>query len=121
MSLELPWLDVLSLSLSLLLFFIGLLCLLSQRNEVTAAKASGISLYRLALPGVAVALGIVAFSFILQLHVLPASNRVVSQLEDRIMGREGSKEWESYPSPTRMMQNPFNEKGELAPIGSPPS
>jgi LPS export ABC transporter permease LptG len=65
----------------------------SQRNEVTAAKASGVSLYRLAVPAVAVALGVVGLGFALELKVLPASSHVVSELEDQIMGREGARSY----------------------------
>lgn len=34
MSAELPWLDLLNVSLTVLLFLIGLLCLLTQRNVI---------------------------------------------------------------------------------------
>jgi LPS export ABC transporter permease LptG len=62
--------------------------LLARSNEVTAAKALGVSLYRLALPALAAAGLVGAFAFYLELAVLPASNQRVAQLKDRIMGRE---------------------------------
>jgi len=62
--------------------------LLSRTNEVTAAKALGVSLYRLALPVVLSALLASAFSAYLEAQVLPASNEKVAQLKDRIKGKE---------------------------------
>lgn len=61
--------------------------LLSRTNEITASKALGLSLYRMALPAVAAA-GIVAgVCVLLQVEVLPASNQRVAQLKDRIRGQ----------------------------------
>lgn len=62
--------------------------LLTRTNEVTATKALGISLYRLALPALAMAGMVVMLSLYLQSEVLPASNQRVSQLRDEIRGRE---------------------------------
>ena len=63
--------------------------LLSRSNEITACKALGISLYRLALPAVAAAAVVAALAGYLQTSVLPASNQRVAQLKDQIKGREG--------------------------------
>lgn len=60
--------------------------LLSRTNEVTAAKALGVSLYRLAVPVVACAALIAAGCMLLQIEILPASNNRVAQLEDRMEG-----------------------------------
>lgn len=65
--------------------------LLARTNEVTACKALGLSLYRLALPAVAAALLITLFSGYLESSVLPASNEKVAQLKDRIRGREEAR------------------------------
>lgn len=65
--------------------------LLARTNEVTACKALGLSLYRLALPAVAAALLITLFSGYLESSVLPASNEKVAQLKDRIRGREAAR------------------------------
>jgi LPS export ABC transporter permease LptF/LPS export ABC transporter permease LptG len=62
--------------------------LLARTNEVTAAKALGLSLYRLSLPAVMAALLVTLFSGYLESSVLPASNEKVAQLKDRIRGRE---------------------------------
>ncbi len=65
--------------------------LLSRSNEVTAWKALGVSLYRLAVPACLAALTIVLFSVLLQALVLPASNARVAQITDVIKGREAPR------------------------------
>lgn len=62
--------------------------LLSRSNEVTAAKALGVSLYRLALPALVMAGLVTLLAVFLQAEVLPASNQRVAELKDRIRGRE---------------------------------
>jgi LPS export ABC transporter permease LptF/LPS export ABC transporter permease LptG len=62
--------------------------LLSRTNEVTACRALGVSLYRLALPALAAALLVSLFCTYLETEVLPASNEKVAQLRDRIRGNE---------------------------------
>ncbi|MEA2692579.1 MAG: lipopolysaccharide export system permease protein lptG [Acidobacteriota bacterium] len=62
--------------------------LLSRTNEITACKALGMSLYRIALPAVLTALVITLFCGFLGSEVLPASNERVAQIHDRIKGRE---------------------------------
>jgi LPS export ABC transporter permease LptG/LPS export ABC transporter permease LptF len=61
---------------------------LSRRNEVTACRALGVSLYRLALPGLAAGLLITGLAFLLQDRILPATNEKVAQLKNTIRGRE---------------------------------
>jgi LPS export ABC transporter permease LptF/LPS export ABC transporter permease LptG len=61
--------------------------LLSRTNEITSAKALGISLYRLALPAVAAAALVAGGCVLLQAEVLPASNQRVAQLKDRMKGQ----------------------------------
>ena len=63
--------------------------LLSQRNEVVAAKALGFSLFRLALPAMFAAVGVAVLSIALENAVLPASNAKVVELRDRIRGGAG--------------------------------
>ena len=63
--------------------------LLSRSNEVMAVKASGVSLYRLAVPAIVSAAIVVASCAFLQATVLPASNQKVAQLKDEIKGRAG--------------------------------
>ncbi len=62
--------------------------LLSRTNEVTAAKALGVSLYRLALPVIVSALLVASFCAYLETQVLPASNERVAQIRDKIKGEE---------------------------------
>jgi LPS export ABC transporter permease LptG/LPS export ABC transporter permease LptF len=62
--------------------------LLARKNEITAAKALGVSLYRLALPAIAASLVIALFCAYLESEVLPASNEKVAKLKDRIRGSE---------------------------------
>ncbi len=74
--------------------------LLSRTNEVTAAKALGISLYRLALPVIVSALLVASFCAYLETQVLPASNERVAQMRDKIKGettvrtyRRADRQW----------------------------
>lgn len=62
--------------------------LLSRSNEVTACRALGVSVYRLALPALVAALVVCLFCIYLESAVLPASNEKVAQLKDRIRGNE---------------------------------
>ena len=65
--------------------------LLSYSNEITAAKALGMSLYRLAIPALAVALGIAGLSVALETYVLPITNTRSAELMDQIKGREPTR------------------------------
>lgn len=60
--------------------------ILSRSNEVTAAKALGVSLYRLSIPAAVAAAGVALLAFGLQAAVLPASNQKVARLKDQIRG-----------------------------------
>lgn len=61
--------------------------LLARHNEVIAARALGISLYRLGVPALVGAAALGAFSVFLQAQVLPASNQKVAEAKDVIKGR----------------------------------
>ncbi|TNF76232.1 MAG: LPS export ABC transporter permease LptG [Acidobacteria bacterium] len=65
--------------------------LLSKTNEVVAAKALGVSLYRLALPALVAAAVVALLAAVLQLRVLPASNARVAQLRDQIRGKTATR------------------------------
>ncbi|MES1240509.1 MAG: LPS export ABC transporter permease LptF [Acidobacteriota bacterium] len=74
--------------------------LLGRTNEITACKALGMSLYRLALPALAASLLVTFFCGYLESSVLPASNAKVAQLKDRIRGsstvrtyRRADRQW----------------------------
>ncbi len=62
--------------------------LLSRNNEVIAAKASGVSVYRLAAPALLASLAVVGLLAFLEAKVLPSSNQRVAMLEDRIHGKK---------------------------------
>jgi LPS export ABC transporter permease LptG/LPS export ABC transporter permease LptF len=64
--------------------------LLTRTNEITACKALGMSLYRLALPALVAALSITAIGGYLESGALPAANERVAQARDKIHGREAA-------------------------------
>ncbi len=59
----------------------------SKNNEVTAFKSGGISLYRVALPVVGLAVVMSGFSYFMLDYVLPYSNQRVDQLRNKIKGK----------------------------------
>jgi LPS export ABC transporter permease LptG/LPS export ABC transporter permease LptF len=61
--------------------------ILARRNEITAMKAGGISLYRLAVPIVVVAIMGSGFLFALGDYVIPYTNRVAQRDHDIIKNR----------------------------------
>lgn len=65
--------------------------LLSRNSELTAFKASGVSLFRLSIPALVMAAMVSTACIYLQSEVLPASNQRVAQLKDRIRGRETAR------------------------------
>jgi LPS export ABC transporter permease LptG/LPS export ABC transporter permease LptF len=60
---------------------------LSRTNELTACRALGISLFRLALPALAGAILVGAFFAAIQAQVLPASNQKVAEARAVMKGR----------------------------------
>src|SRR5437763_7386944 len=62
--------------------------ILSKSNEVTAFKSSGMSLYRVALPVMAIAGAISVLAYLMLDYVLPYSNRRVDELRNRIKGKK---------------------------------
>lgn len=67
--------------------------ILSKSNEVTATKALGISLFRIAIPALFAALVVVAISGFLEARVLPAANARVAQADDIIKGRTAARSY----------------------------
>jgi len=61
--------------------------LLSKNNEITALKANGVSLYRVAVPIVGIALVASLISYFLLDFVLPYSNQRHRELRDQIKGK----------------------------------
>ena len=79
------------LPISVLLGTLVTFGIFSKNNEITAMKAHGISLYRLSLPILALAVLISAVSYFLHDFVLPYSNERVARLKAQIRGRESRK------------------------------
>lgn len=61
--------------------------MLSKNNEVTALKSTGVSLYRVALPIVAIAGGISVLSYFNLDYVLPYANQRVATIKRKIEGK----------------------------------
>jgi LPS export ABC transporter permease LptG/LPS export ABC transporter permease LptF len=62
--------------------------MLSKNNEITAFKSNGVSLYRVAIPVVGVAVIISMLSYLLVDFVLPYSNQRYEELHNRIKGKK---------------------------------
>jgi len=60
---------------------------LSKQNEVTAFKASGVSVYRLALPILIASLGLSALLFAFDYYVVPDANLIQDGIRNEIKGR----------------------------------
>lgn len=69
------------------------LTLLERNLELTSLKAGGISLYRVVVPIVLVALACAIGLGILEESVVPRANRKAAHLLDRIMGRETARSY----------------------------
>lgn len=75
---------VLLLPLAVLLTVLVTFGILERTNEVTALKASGISLHRLALPALVLGLTAVLLSWGFEEAVVPAASRKALELKDRL-------------------------------------
>ncbi|HEX3581489.1 MAG TPA: LPS export ABC transporter permease LptG [Thermoanaerobaculia bacterium] len=65
--------------------------MLSKNNEVTAIKSGGVSLYRVAMPIIAIAVVISVLAYLLLDFVLPYSNQRVDSIHNRIKrGKEAA-------------------------------
>ncbi|HEU4889137.1 MAG TPA: LPS export ABC transporter permease LptG [Thermoanaerobaculia bacterium] len=79
----LNWTVPISVLVSTLVTF----ALLSKNNEVTAVKSSGVSLYRIGLPVLAVAALMSVFSYLLLDFILPYSSQRLEELKRQIDGK----------------------------------
>jgi LPS export ABC transporter permease LptG len=61
--------------------------LLSRRNEITAMKAAGVSIYRVTLPAIGLGIAVASFMFALSEYVLPPTNKVSGRDFNVIKGR----------------------------------
>ena len=60
--------------------------MLTKNSEVIAMKSSGISLYRISLPVIIVAIFLSAFAFWLQDFILPLTNKIAHNYKDAVKG-----------------------------------
>ena len=81
--------------------------LLAKSNEVTALKALGVSVYRIAMPALLLAVGISAFCMFLESKVLPAASQRVAEIEDQIKGRETTRTYRRADRQWLFGQNRF--------------
>lgn len=97
--------------------------LLSRNQEITAFRACGVSVYRLAAPVLLAALGFGGALFAMDYYYLPDANRVQDQIRDEIKGRpprtflRPDRQW-TYGLRNRIFYHRFFDvnNNELAPI-----
>jgi LPS export ABC transporter permease LptG len=102
-----PWILAQILPISCLVATMLAFGVMTRFNEVTATKASGISIYRLATPVVLVTLALCTLAYVNHDSLLPYSNRKAIQIKDVIRGRSPR----SYQS--RQQRWVFGEQGRL--------
>jgi LPS export ABC transporter permease LptG len=78
---------------ALMIAVLILLTLLERRQELTALKAAGISLFRLAVPVLLVAAAVASGLWVLGESVVPEANRETLRLLDMIKGRETTRSY----------------------------
>ncbi len=64
--------------------------LLERNNEVIAMRASGLSVYRVAVPVLAATLAVCGVYYLIQERIAPETNQQVMRLEDELEGRTGT-------------------------------
>jgi LPS export ABC transporter permease LptG len=84
---HLPWIVHFLAPLAVLVAVLATFGILSRRNEVTAMKAGGISLYRATLPLVLIAMLFSATLYATQEFLLPFTNRIAAMDYNVIKGR----------------------------------
>jgi LPS export ABC transporter permease LptG/LPS export ABC transporter permease LptF len=82
-----PWIVAQILPMSCLVATLMTFGLMSRFNEVTALKASGTSIYRLAVPVVLATVSLSAVAYVNGDYVVPFTSRRATQLKDEIRGR----------------------------------
>jgi LPS export ABC transporter permease LptG/LPS export ABC transporter permease LptF len=82
-----PWILSQILPMSCLVSTFLAFGIMSRFNEVTASKAGGTSIYRLAAPVVIVTVAISAVAYVNQDYLIPPANQRATQIKDRIRGR----------------------------------
>lgn len=82
-----PWILSQTLPMSCLVATLMTFGLMSRFNEVTALKASGTSIYRLAAPVILTTVGVSALAYVNQDYVVPYASSRSTQIKDEIRGR----------------------------------
>jgi LPS export ABC transporter permease LptG len=96
---RMPWILSQVLPMSCLMACLLTFGTMSRFNEVTAAKASGTSIYRLAIPVVIVTFAISVLGYVNYDYLVPSSNQQAIQVKDSIRGRSprsyraGDRRW----------------------------
>ncbi len=75
------------LPLSTLMATLVCFAILTKTSEITAAKAGGVSLYRISVPVILIGITVSAGCFALQEYLLPYANRRAAELRDEIKNR----------------------------------
>jgi len=94
-----PWIFSQVLPMSCLMACLLTFGIMSRFNEVTAAKASGTSIYRLAIPVLVVTFAISVLGYVNYDYIVPSSNQQAIQIKDTIRGRSprsyraGDRRW----------------------------
>jgi len=94
-----PWILSQVLPMSCLMACLLTFGMMSRFNEVTAAKASGTSIYRLAIPVLVVTFAISVLGYVNYDYLMPPSEQKAIQLKDTIRGRSprsyraGDRRW----------------------------
>ncbi len=102
-----PWILSQVLPMSCLVATLLVFGIMSRFNEVTAVKASGTSIYRLATPVVMVTLALSTLAYVNQDYLVPSANVKANQIKDLIRGR-GARSYE--PRERRWV---FGQEGRL--------
>lgn len=76
-----------TLSISVLMATLVTFGILSRNNEITAIKSSGVSLYRISVPILLVAMLVSLFAYLVLDFVLPYTNQRVDELKRQIEGK----------------------------------
>jgi LPS export ABC transporter permease LptG len=93
-----PTLIYQSLPISVLLAVLGAFGVMSKQNEVTAFKACGVSLFRLAMPVFVASVLFSGVLFAFDFYYVPGANRKQDALRDEIKGRATPQ---TYLNPNR--------------------
>lgn len=108
---SLPWFANIALPMSVLISTVFSIGLMAKRNEWTAMKSSGISLYRIAVPLVICGLLLSSVSYVLDNQLVTWGNEHRFNIEREYIKRKARK---SIRKPKKVMQDVFlQKKGSL--------